>query len=127
MTPQEWIRQSNYDLETAEHMFRGGRYFYAVFMCHLAVEKVLKGLYQERHDEIPPRTHNLVFLASKTLTSPDPRMGRFVAGLNQASVATRYPEDLDKLQAIYTKGVTRVLLDDTRGFLAWIEREFLRP
>jgi len=24
-------------------MYEGGRYFYAVFMCHLSVEKALKG------------------------------------------------------------------------------------
>jgi len=26
-------------------MFSSGRYFYAVFMCHLSIEKSLKGLY----------------------------------------------------------------------------------
>ena len=46
--PQEWIRQADYDIDTAEFMFNGGRYFYAVFMCHLSIEKALKGLYQAR-------------------------------------------------------------------------------
>jgi len=60
--PQEWFRQADYDMETAEYMFQGDRYFYSVFMCHLCVEKALKGLYQERLKEIPPRVHNLVYL-----------------------------------------------------------------
>lgn len=46
--PDEWLRQAEYDMETAEFMLNGGRYFYAVFMCHLAIEKALKGLYQKR-------------------------------------------------------------------------------
>jgi len=41
----EWMRQADYDWETAEYMLQGGRCFYAVFMCHMAVEKALKGLF----------------------------------------------------------------------------------
>ncbi|MDO9528114.1 MAG: HEPN domain-containing protein [Syntrophales bacterium] len=43
--PQEWLRQADYDMDTAEYMLSGGRYFYAVFMCHLSIEKALKGLF----------------------------------------------------------------------------------
>lgn len=39
---QNWLDSANYDLETAEHMFKTGRYIYTVFMCHSALEKVLK-------------------------------------------------------------------------------------
>ena len=42
---QEWLNQSDYDMDTAEYMHQGGRHIYAVFMCHLAIEKALKGLY----------------------------------------------------------------------------------
>lgn len=45
---QEWLRQSLYDMKTAEAMFIGKRYIYAVFMCHLSIEKVFKGLYAHR-------------------------------------------------------------------------------
>jgi len=32
--PEEWLRQADYDMDTADYMFRGGRYMYTVFMCH---------------------------------------------------------------------------------------------
>jgi HEPN domain-containing protein len=41
--PEEWLRQADYDMDTADHMFGGGRYFYAVFMRHRSIEKALKG------------------------------------------------------------------------------------
>ncbi len=41
---EEWFFQSNYDIETAKSMFQSGRYIYCVFMCHLSLEKALKGL-----------------------------------------------------------------------------------
>jgi HEPN domain-containing protein len=41
-SPQEWLKQADYDIKTAEIMFDNKRYFYAVFMCHLSIEKVFK-------------------------------------------------------------------------------------
>ena len=38
---EEWFRQADYDIDTADYMFSGGRYFYAVFMCHLSIERLL--------------------------------------------------------------------------------------
>jgi len=38
----EWILQSDCDYETAVAMFSTARYVYAVFMCHLSIEKDLQ-------------------------------------------------------------------------------------
>ncbi len=59
---EEWLLQADYDLESAKTMFEGGRYFYAVFMVHLAIEKSLKGLYWKVLKIIPPKTHHLKYL-----------------------------------------------------------------
>ncbi|RMG95388.1 MAG: HEPN domain-containing protein [Chloroflexi bacterium] len=37
-----WVASSLYDLETAEQMLITKRYLYVIFMCHLALEKMLK-------------------------------------------------------------------------------------
>ena len=62
---EEWLIQSDYDMDTAVYMHKGGRYIYAVFMCHLSIEKALKGLYYEKVREIPPKTHNLIYLLNE--------------------------------------------------------------
>jgi HEPN domain-containing protein len=67
---EEWLKQSVYDMDTAEYMNKGGRNIYAVFMCHLAVEKALKGLYNEKILETPPKTHNLILLINKIDIKP---------------------------------------------------------
>ena len=67
---EEWLRQADYDIDTAEYMYQGGRYLHAVFMCHLAVEKALKGLYFERRKEFPPKSHSLVFLLNEIGLTP---------------------------------------------------------
>ena len=67
---EEWLRQSDYDLETAEIMYQSGRQIYAVFMSHLAIEKALKGLLYDRLREIPPKSHSLVLQMTKLEERP---------------------------------------------------------
>lgn len=87
-------------MDTAEYMNKGGRNIYAVFMCHLAIEKALKGLYYEKLQEVPPKTHNLILLLNKIDKKPPKELGKFIVKLNEASIPTRYPENLAKLQQI---------------------------
>ncbi len=121
---RECLRQAEYDLDTAEFMFSGGRYFYAVFMCHLSVEKALKGLYFEKLKEIPPNVHNLIYLLNKIALMPPEPLARFVVKLNEANVATRYPENLDELQKNYTKTVVKEIISKSMEVLTWIKGQF---
>jgi len=63
--PDEWLRQADYDIDNANFMFKNGRYIYAVFMCHLSIEKALKGLYIQKTSQLPPKTHNLLYLVER--------------------------------------------------------------
>jgi HEPN domain-containing protein len=122
-SPEEWLRQADYDMETADYMFAGGRYFYAVFMCHLSIEKGLKGFYRKRLNQEPPRVHNLIYLLNKMGLKPPEPIGRFVVKLNEASVATRYPEEIRKLQKDFTQRVAKSILSDGRKALTWIRSQ----
>ncbi|HHT9106792.1 MAG TPA: HEPN domain-containing protein [Candidatus Wujingus californicus] len=121
---QEWLRQADYDINTAEYMFNGGRYFYTIFMCHLSMEKALKGLYLERLKEIPPKTHNLIYLLNKMGIKPEEPIGKFLVKLNEASVVTRYPEELSTLQKDFTQPVANDILSKSKEVLQWIKAQF---
>ncbi len=119
---KEWLAQAEFDIETAEYMFQGGRHFYAVFMCHLALEKALKGAYHKKLLEAPPKVHNLVFLINRIGARPPEELGKFIVKLNEANIATRYPESLEKLHEAYTKSITRDIISNTKEALAWIRQ-----
>jgi len=122
----EWLRQARYDLETAEAMQAGGRHIYAVFMCHLAVEKALKGLYSMRLQEIPPKSHSLSLLLTKLESSrPPEEIGRFIFRLSEASIPTRYPDDLAKAQVDYSQEVAADIIGKAREAVSWIESQLL--
>jgi len=84
----------------------------------------MKGLYQQRLKETPPKTHNLVYLLKKIDIRPAETTGKFIVKLNEASVVTRYPEDIDKLQEQYTKDVVKNILVQSREVVEWIKGQF---
>lgn len=122
-TRKELNAQAGYDLGSARAMFRTGRYIYAVFMCHLAIEKALKGLYVAVRASAPPKTHNLISLLNAAGVTPPPDTMRLIARLNETSVTTRYPEKLRTLQRRFTVDIVRPILTETRKTLAWIRRQ----
>ena len=120
---QEWLKQSDYDIDTAVYMHEGGRHIYAVFMCHLAIEKALKRLFYETHREIPPKTHNLIYLLNKIGIKPPSKPGKFIVKLSEASIPIRYPENLSKLQKTYTEEVVGEILADGKDVILWIKEK----
>jgi len=120
---QEWFDQADYDMETAEYMFGGGRNFYAVFMCHLSLEKALKALYTQNLNEEPPRTHNLIFLVEKIGLKPPANLFDAIFSLNRASVPTRYPDDLKRMLKDYGHEKTEEILDKSKEILKWLSEQ----
>jgi HEPN domain-containing protein len=92
-------------------------------MCHLALEKSLKGLFEARLGRLPPKTHNLVYLASQAGVQPGAEIGMFLVKLSEASVPTRYPDSIDRLQKEYTQEVAAKIVEQTRAALQWIKTQ----
>lgn len=123
MNSQEWLTQAAYDLDTARYMFKGGRYSYTVFMCHLCIEKAFKGMYQKTVGEVPPKTHSLIYLIEEMHLDMPESMRTFLVTLNQVSVVTRYPDDLARMQHEYTELVVQKILQTTEEIFLWIKKQ----
>ncbi len=115
---QEWLRQAEYDIETAGAMLDSRRYIYCVFMCHLSIEKALKALYAKKLGKNPSKTHNLVYLAQSIHLDLPEQIKEFLEMLDDVSVPTRYPEELEKLIKEYTENKTKDILDKSREIMA---------
>jgi HEPN domain-containing protein len=120
---EEWYFQSDYDLETAFDMFKSGRTIYCIFMCHLSLEKALKGLLIKNTGEFPSKTHSLVYLVDKIGLEMDEKYFEFIFMLNKISVPTRYPDDLRKLFSAYTLERTESILKQTNELQLWIKQK----
>jgi HEPN domain-containing protein len=120
---EEWYFQSDYDLETAVDMLKSGRMVYCIFMCHLSIEKALKGLLIKRTGEFPSKSHSLLFFVEKLGLKLNDSDYEFLFMLNKISVPTRYPDDLRKLFAAYNKERTESILNQTKNVQLWIKQQ----
>ena len=115
-----WIAFAEYDLETARHMLETGRRIYVVFMCHLALEKMLKAHVTEATQTIPAKTHDLIYLVKRSGLSVPSDLLDFIGKINNASVPMRYPDDLQRTLNEYTDPVVRSYLRQTEEALQWL-------
>lgn len=120
--PEEWLKQADYDLDTAYAMFEAGRFIYTVFMCHLSIEKALKGLYAKKFEKDPPKIHNLNYFCEKIEIAIEKEWQDFIDNLNDLSVPTRYPDELERLLRDYKEKDTKGVLERTKGLLLWLKQ-----
>lgn len=110
---QQWVDDADYDLQSAKVMLDGGRYFFVVFMCHLAIEKLLKAVIIERQGVMPPKVHSLVDLASRVGLVVPTQHRPHIDKLNSMSVPTRYPDGRRAIAGALTDQSTAALYQRT--------------
>jgi HEPN domain-containing protein len=128
MTDEEkfayWLEYAEYDLQTAETMFSGGRWMYVIFMCQQAIEKLVKGLYLLYIDDNIPRIHNISNLISRfadKLTVPiDDEKYKLFERLSSYYLNTRYPEYKEQLNKITDENSAKLLLEQSREAFKWL-------
>jgi len=117
---QEWFRQAQYDLGTAESLFESERYPPVLFFCHLSLEKALKALYIEKYNDIPEKTHSLVLLVELLEINLPQHLVDSLLIINRLGVTGRYPHNLEKMLEQYSRVQTRKILDETKEILTWL-------
>jgi HEPN domain-containing protein len=120
---KEWFYQAEYDIETAEANFRAERHIYAIFMCHLSIEKALKGIYFKKFQKDPPKTHSLTFLLEINELEIPAELYPFLMKLSAVSVPTRYPEQLREMQKAYDRERTENFIAQSKEVLEWLKRK----
>lgn len=114
---------ARYDLRAAKAMLQSGHRLYVGFLCHLAVEKTLKGYWAEVKKSTPPFTHDLSLLAEKTgiLGEMDERAMTVMDFLEPLHVEGRYPTEKDRLLRVLTQRKCEWLLKEARRLHRWIK------
>jgi HEPN domain-containing protein len=88
-----WRESAQHDLESAEAIFKSGRYDWCLYVGHLTLEKILKAIFVDRNDNnIPPKIHNLVRLAELSRIELNDEQKFFLDKVNDFNIQTRYPD-----------------------------------
>lgn len=108
-------------------MYKTARYPYVVFMCHLSIEKALKGVFTFLYNETPTKTHNLLYLLKKIIDKTDIKLPNthfeVLKEMNILSVPVRYPDDLQNILRDFNKHEIKRIYDSSKEVILWIKEK----
>ncbi|GMO44375.1 MAG: HEPN domain-containing protein [Treponemataceae bacterium] len=120
-----WLDIAQYDLATAETMYRDGRWLYVVFMCQQAIEKLVKGLYGLYLPDTPPKLHDINAIFAKFENKLQEQCSAentvLFDQLSAFYLNNRYPEYTKKLSAAVTEDRAKEILEKSKRAFAWLE------
>ena len=120
-----WLMHAKYDLDTAEAMFESGRWFYVVFMCQQALEKLIKGLYTVYVDDKVPKAHNLKTIferfEDKLPVQADQEVYRIFDVLSGYYLGSRYPDFMNDLISDINKDDAANILKKSNKVFQWLQ------
>jgi len=87
-----WLSGSSNDIETAELLLNNKKILHGLFFCHLAVEKAIKANVVKATKDVPPRSHNLIYLSEKADIQWEEEKEIFLGILMKYQLEGRYPD-----------------------------------
>src|SRR5437870_261023 len=89
-----WRDSSADDLDAARALLAAAKLRQAGFFVHLAVEKAIKACVVAAIRDVPPRSHDLLFLADKSAIAISQAQRDFLARMQIYCLEGRYPAEL---------------------------------
>ena len=117
---QYWFSYARNDMETAEVMLQGGRWFYTIFMCQQAIEKLIKGLYILYIDDNVPRLHDINSIADLYKNRLPEQVPDETAALSQFYLRSRYPDYTSALSSYATDEAAKSIYEKSKGAFQWL-------
>ncbi len=93
---QYWRTIAENDIETASILITSGKFIEGMFFCHLCIEKIMKALVVKQTENIPPKTHDLFYLADIAKIDLTEAQSDFMQILMKYQLEGRYPEHYPK-------------------------------
>jgi len=108
---QYWLNYACNDLDSASFMLKSGRWFYTLFMCQQAIEKLTKGLYILYIDDNVPRLHDINSIFDRFKDKLPEQLTedreRLFDTLSQFYLRNRYPDYTSALASLTTSEIAR--------------------
>ena len=89
-----WLESSDSDYETMKVLFENKKNTWCLFLGHLVIEKLLKGLYAKNNKNNPqaPKSHDLLYLAEKTKLQLTERQKNLLDIITRFNINARYDD-----------------------------------
>ena len=118
-----WIKSSDKDYKTMEHLYKGKQYHWALFIGHLVIEKLLKAYYVKMVDKHVPLIHNLTRLAERSELVLTEDQKNFLDLTSTFNIRARYDDYKDEFYKKCTKNFTHKNIENITEFRVWIKEK----
>ncbi len=113
-----WIKSADEDIISAELLINNNRLLHGLFWCHLCIEKAIKAHVVKHTSQVPPKSHNLIWLLEKTEISVNNEQEILVGELMVYQLEGRYPENMPEPPA--RQHAFRIL-EETKLLFQWLK------
>ena len=120
-TVSYWFNGAKYDLSVANAMLKSKKYPYALFMGHLALEKLLKALVVKYTKAHAPLSHSLPYLAERSgVEIPEESLIK-LREFMEFHFEARYPDVTKAFYKKCTSTYTPQKLREMKEVIKWIK------
>lgn len=120
-----WVESSDEDYDAMKVLYSSKKYSWSLFIGHLVIEKLLKGLYAKNNIEnfIAPKIHNLVLLAKKCeLVFPE-ELKEKIGTINTFNIGARYDDYKREFKAKCTEEYTTEQIKAIEEVREWLKKQ----
>lgn len=121
-----WLKSSDDDFETMQVIFQNKRNTWSLFLGHLVIEKLLKGLYAKKNVDSPYaiKSHNLLALAEKCDLELTDKQIENLQIITQFNISARYDDYKQNFKQKCTDEYTIKQINNIKEVRTWL-RELL--
>ena len=118
-----WLKSSNEDYDVMQVMFKNKKNTWTLFLGHLVIEKLLKGLYAKNNKDNPYtiKSHNLLALAEKCKLDLTDEQVKKLQIITQFNISARYDDYKENFKQKCTDEYTKQQVRNIEEVITWLK------
>ncbi len=122
-----WIQSSDRDYESMMKNYETKQYTWALFIGHLVLEKLLKGIYAKVNKEkpYPPKIHNLNILAEKCGLKLNAKQEKILFTCNSFNISARYEDYKNEFYERCTEEYVTEQINNIKEVRGWLKEQLM--
>ena len=120
-----WFESADSDYETMKVLYNNKKNTWCLFIGHLVIEKLLKGLYAKNNPDAPiaPKIHNLILLSQKANLQVPTEIREKIQTINTFNISARYDDYKKSFDAKCTDDYTKEQVKNIEEVQKWLKEQ----
>lgn len=120
-----WFESADSDYETMKVLYNNKKNTWCLFIGHLVIEKLLKGLYAKNNSKNPiaPKIHNLILLSQKANLEVPTEIREKIQIINTFNISARYDDYKKSFDVKCTDDYTSQQVKNIEEVQKWLKEQ----